>query len=77
MQRGIISLKMTARMGKMPSPSSKFGTGEDIVCAPRNRGNIYVEIVHVYSRREDRDERTSGLSAVTPVAPPSSYVRNG
>ena len=26
--------------------------------------------------REDRSERTSGLRAVTPVAPPGSQVRN-
>ncbi len=34
-------------------------------------------LVCLDTRREDRDELTSGLSAVTPVAPLSSYVGNG
>ncbi len=42
--------------------------GEDIVCAPSDRG---------MKRREDRVELTSGLPAVTPVATQGSYVGKG
>jgi len=59
-------------MGNTPTPSPQGAlrarTGEDIVCAPSDRG---------ITRREDREELTSGLSAVLPRAPQSSYVRNG
>ena len=61
-------------MGNTPTsevrdlPAGECGMDEDIVCAPSDRG---------IKRREDRIELTSGVSAVTPVAPQSSYVGHG
>ena len=49
-------------------PKQKILSDEDIVCAPSDRGR---------KRREDRIELTSGVSAVLPKAPQSSYVGHG
>ena len=71
---------MTVHIGKMQPPKAQDEKGEGIVCTPRNRGIYLIEILIdfvIKLRREDRDELTSGLSAVPPGAPPSSYVGNG
>lgn len=57
-------------MGNTPPPSLEYlcKKGEDIVCAPRNRG---------FTRREDRSGLTSGVPVVPPGALLGSYVGNG
>lgn len=60
---------MTAYACNTPSPNSPVRRkGEDIVCAPRERG---------IKRREDRVELTSGVSALPPGGTQSSYVGKG
>ena len=73
----------------MPTPvkSRLRSRGEDIVCTHGDMGmstsfvdsrafvNLHGVANEASMRREDRDERTSGLPAVLPRAPLGSYVR--
>ena len=66
-------------MGNTPPPSLKYSCkkGEDIVCAPRNRGYNLNHKVVGFTRREDRSGLTSGVPVVPPGASLGSYVGNG
>ena len=67
-------------MGNTPPPSLEHSCkkGEDIVCAPRNRGINLKPIKLVgLTRREDRSGLTSGVPVVPPGALLGSYVGNG